>query len=342
MMHANSSIKETIARMESLVRRDPAHRGLLSSPDIDDLFPQGQLLLAAENLAKHAHSLWIVTGFYIPGATPPAAESDGPLGALLLASVLRDLGRRVELLTDPRCYPLVRETALLTDFPLESVRECSEDHIDSLESQPPPDLTHLIAVERVGPSHTKDSFLAQLRSGEPPLEDFERKVPSTARDHCHNMRGEVIDSFTGTLHRLFDFLPQANPQLRTIGIGDGGNEIGMGKIPWEMLAARLPDLTPAKSICRIPTDWNILAGTSNWGAYALAAAVALLENRLDLLQRFTADQQLRLLEALLEKQLVVDGVTRQFQPTVDGLPFLTYIQPWISIRKQLNLDDPLS
>ena len=63
---------------------------------------------------------------------------------------------------------------------------------------------------------------------------------------------------------------------KTIGIGDGGNEIGMGTVPWEELVRRLPRKEASAIPCRIATDWNIIAGTSNWGAFALAAAVALL------------------------------------------------------------------
>ena len=50
----------------------------------------------------------------------------------------------------------------------------------------------------------------------------------------------------------------------TIGIGDGGNEIGMGKIPHETIVKNIPngDLIH----CRVPTDHLIVAGVSNWGA----------------------------------------------------------------------------
>jgi hypothetical protein len=152
------------------------------------------------------------------------------------------------------------------------------------------------------------------------------------------MRGEIIDSATGGLHQLFDMLPVGNPSLRTIGIGDGGNEIGMGSIPWERLAALLSVTASPKIICRIVTDWNIIAGTSNWGGYALAAAVALLRDRLDLIAPFTSDQQFEVLSKLVGARLAVDGVTREYEPTVDGLPFLTYIQPWNSIRRLLGLE----
>src|SRR5205807_1527308 len=64
------------------------------------------------------------------------------------------------------------------------------------------------------------------------------------------------------------------PGLPTIGVGDGGNEIGMGKIPWDVIRRNVPN--GGLIACRVPTDYLIVAGVSNWGAYALAAGVALL------------------------------------------------------------------
>lgn len=327
-----------IEQMERLIRRDPARRGLLATPEIDSIFPLGQLELAAEDLARNCRHAWIVTGFYIPRAIPPSPESDGPPGALLLARILHDLGHSVEILTDPLCSRLLRETARLYGLPIEMVREIPDSAVEELYSHPPGDLTHLIAIERVGPSHTLDSLIAQSRSGSAPVTEFERTVPIGSRDRCHNMRGDIIDAHTGHLHQLFTELPQGNPSLWTIGIGDGGNEIGMGRIPWETLAARLAVATSPKTICRIATDWNILAGTSNWGGYALAAAVALLRKRTDLLVPWGADREYEILSELVENRLAVDGVTREYQPTVDGLPFLAYIQPWSSIRQLLELE----
>ena len=44
-------------------------------------------------------------------------------------------------------------------------------------------------------------------------------------------------------------------------LGDGGNEIGMGKIPHETIVKNIPngDLIH----CRVPTDHLIVAGVSN-------------------------------------------------------------------------------
>ncbi len=198
-------------------------------------------------------------------------------------------------------------------------------------------MSHLIAIERVGPSHTADSLAQQHRSGEIPLQRFIDQVPAKDRDCCHNMRGECIDQFAGDLHRLFEEVSEAQPGVKTIGIGDGANEIGMGSVAWEELERRLSGEQSARVPCRIATDWNIVAGTSNWGGYALAAAVALLRGQVSAVAPFDCRQQQEVLEAMVAKGPAVDGVTRRREATVDGLPFLTYIQPWAAIRTRLGL-----
>ena len=108
-----------------------------------------------------------------------------------------------------------------------------------------PSLTHLIALERVGPS----------RAG-----------------RCYSMRGRDITDHMAPAHRLFE-KERGHTALTTIGIGDGGNEIGMGKIPSDVIGRNIPN--GELIACRVPTDHLIVCGVSNWGAYALAAGVAL-------------------------------------------------------------------
>jgi hypothetical protein len=122
-----------------------------------------------------------------------------------------------------------------------------------------------------------------------------------------------------------------NRRIRTVGIGDGGNEIGMGSFLWESLHPLVPNGHGPRIACRIPTNWTIVAGTSNWGAYALAAAVALLKGHPEVLQSWPATRHEQLLRHLVRHGPAVDGVTREREPTVDGLPLLTYIQPWTSM-----------
>jgi D-glutamate cyclase len=344
--------------LELAIRRDPAQRGLISSePHFGPLCP-GDLAHAAGSLAATGSAVAIVTGFYIPRGTPPAAETDGPLGALVLAQVLSQLGMRCTIVTDELCAGAVRAAARASRFPEERILACPghspspEDSStggrdaprawrDQFWNHPEHQkLSHLIAIERVGPSHTPESIRQQSPEGSPIPGEFFQRVPSEYHNHCHNMRGENIDSYSADLHLLFEEASQRVPTIRTIGIGDGANEIGMGRARWEDLARRLSGEHAGWVPCRIATDWNLVCGTSNWGGYALAAATAWLRNRVDVLIPFDALEERKVLELMVMYGPAVDGVTRRQEPTVDGLPFLTYIQPWVAIREKLGLDRP--
>jgi len=310
----------------------------------------GHLAQAAAHLAEYGRRVVIVTGFFIPAGDPPSAETDGPPGALLLAQTLLALGIDCRILTDPFCFGAVVAAAKGCGFPTErlvqSPQPCAAGAANNaaaswrsefLRNEARESLSHLVAIERVGPSHTAESLSRQRRTGEIPLQRFIDRVPPEHRDCCHNMRGENIDQFAGDLHRLFEEISEVQPGVKTIGIGDGANEIGMGAVPWEDLERRLSGEQSARVPCRIAADWNIVAGTSNWGGYALAAAVALLRGQVSALAPFDSRQQQAVIEAMVAHGPAVDGVTKRREPSVDGLPFLTYIQPWEAIRAKLGL-----
>ena len=282
----------------------------------------------------------IVTGFFVPHGDPPAAETDGPPGSLLLAAALAAIGIEVTVITDEHCAGALTAAATVVHFPVQRVLAYADGASTWLEEffleGPGRSLTHLIALERVGPSHTPDSLRQQPRRTRAPVEEFAAEVPVEHHNRCHNMRGQIIDEHTADLHRLFEELHRYRPEARTIGIGDGANEIGMGSIPWEELRRRLDGDHAGHIPCRIATDWNIVAGTSNWGGYALAAATLLLQGRVEVLAAWDREHQQRMLEHIVEHGPAVDGVTGRREPTVDGLPFLTYIQPWEGIRRLLG------
>ena len=114
------------------------------------------------------------------------------------------------------------------------------------------------------------------------------------------------------------------PGVHSIGVGDGGNEIGMGKIPWEVIATNITN--GATIACRVPTHHLIVAGTSNWGAYALAAGIVFLKGHEEAIRLFDADREAHLWQAVLEKGMLVDGVTGRRELSVDGLPWSDYRQ----------------
>ncbi len=115
-----------------------------------------------------------------------------------------------------------------------------------------------------------------------------------------------------------------DPEVTTIGIGDGGNEIGMGKISWDVLRRNIPQ--GAKLAAALPTRYLIVSGISNWGAYALAAGIRLLRAAPADRELFNSDKELDILEAMIDAGPLVDGVSGLATASVDGVGFDRYAE----------------
>jgi hypothetical protein len=129
-----------------------------------------------------------------------------------------------------------------------------------------------------------------------------------------NMRGIDISLHAAELDQLF----KAGP-WRTISIGDGGNEIGMGRVPRPLIARHVPlgDLIG----CVVPADFLLAAGVSHWGAYAVLAALAKLRPdwTLAMLAGLGAALDQAVVEAMVRDGPAVDGVSLQRAATIDAL-----------------------
>jgi len=223
------------------------------------MVPYSDLTGAVNSLVERGRKVAITTGFYVLGGDPPAIETDGPPGALILAEGLKYMGMEASLLSDEYALPTLKvgldvlqlseKEIPLICFPIEHsdqnhVSRMNNDENDSLLSlrfaqdlfNNPlgKDLTHLIFIERVGPNHTLESFLAQERLGTPPLEEFETILPPLLRNRCFSSRLEDITRFTAKTHFLIEFGKKWNRPFESMGIGDRGNEIGAGRVPWEV------------------------------------------------------------------------------------------------------------
>jgi hypothetical protein len=186
-------------------------------------------------------------------------------------------------------------------------------------------LTHLLAIERVGPSHTPTSIAAQPGASEATVRLFQAEVPAEDHDRCHTMRGRDITELMSPAHLLFEHEARQEPRPMTIGIGDGGNEIGMGKVPWEVIRRNIPG--GARVACRTATDHLIVCGISNWGAYGLAAGVRLLRGHRPTDELFDVEKERELLRIMVEAGPLVDGVLGRPNVSVDGVPFERYAEP---------------
>lgn len=349
-----------IRRLDRLLVRDPAGRGL-SDDELGLGVSRGQSVWqAAESLAASTGGVALVTGFAVVDVPCPTAETDGPPGALYLAALLAAAGREITLIGDDYARPLLEAGADHFGLPRDAIVTCpfeDDDPASALRaSNEPVDSTrsaawceellngprglrfsHLLAIERAGPSHTADSVAGQATGEADRVERFRAEVPSSTWNLCHNMRGESINAHTAKTHLLFEMASAPQRPITTIGLADGGNEIGAGCLPWDRVR-RAVRLGPGGIIaCRIATDHLLLAGVSDWAAYALAAVYAQLAGRVDCLAPWNVDHQRALVERLVHEAGAVDGVTRRAQASVDGLPLETYLQPLGALRQWLGL-----
>jgi hypothetical protein len=326
------------------------------------MVPYSDLAGAVSSLTVNANRVMIVTGFYIPAGEPPATETDGPPGALILAEGLNDLGMEVSLLSDEYTLPALKagfkilnlseKEIPLICFPLEHTDLEDESRMSNEEDQSPASshfieellnsplgqgLTHLIYIERVGPNHTLESFLAQDRKGNPPLKEFESILPPSIRNRCFNSRLEDITRFTARTHLFLEFKKRWNLSIQTIGIGDRGNEIGSGRIPWEVFWEYATTHREPVFCCRMETDYLISSGISNWGGYALMAGVALANGKPNILEKVTPEQEGMVLDYLVHHGPAIDGITGKQDHSVDGIEFKDYMKV-IERIKEITLE----
>lgn len=330
------SAESPFLRLAELLACDPSRRGVAGLRPWGGNSAAEALEIAASRLLTGDGPVGIVTGFYIPAANPPAAETDGPLGALALTRALEARGRTVHWITDRFAAPLLeagravgslRAAAYVVPWSLANEPtdvQQAEQWLDEYLHGPGATLDALVAIERVGPSH--DEFSALRLDDDPGLAmRLFAEIPAEHHGRRHNMRGAVIDRFTPPLDRLFDRVKALRPGCFTLGIGDGGNEIGMGCFPWRQLQGVIQRSPGGQIACRTATDEVITAGISNWGAHALVAAMAAVDPSVRAAETLTVTEERELLERLVSDAGAVDGVTLERSLCVDGVEVEDYL-----------------
>jgi uncharacterized protein YcsI (UPF0317 family) len=334
-------------RICELIQEDIGNRGLRTDPSSNLITAcAGDFAAACRSIADTENAaVGVVTGFYIPTAEPPCGETDGPLGAVFLARALVPLGIKVVILSDPFCVSALeagialaglRKLVPIVALPPASEAESADAYWETVSQRTGP-LSHLIALERVGPSHTPDSLRLHPSTRPEAQAHFLHLVTEDHHGRCHTMRGRDITANMCPAHLLFEGPAAKAAGVRTIGIGDGGNEIGMGKISWDVIRQNIPG--GAIVACRVPTDLLIVCGISNWGAYGLAAGVRLLRGQPLDAELLDTERELAILEAMVKRGPLVDGVSGLETATVDGLSFERYIEP---LRQLAQPDRPLA
>src|SRR6201993_4389334 len=186
---------------------------------------RGALWGAASTLATaRSARVGLITGFYVPQGSPPAAETDGPVGTALLAKGLKGGGSSCGIAPDVPCH--APGASALRGAGVPALPVDAADVADMIETWRRSEITHAISIERCGRS----------ADGAP-----------------RKMRGLDIGSYTAPLDELFTAGP-----WETIAVGDGGNEIGMGALPRELIARHIDH--GATIACATPAQHLIVAG----------------------------------------------------------------------------------
>ncbi|XP_025902307.1 D-glutamate cyclase, mitochondrial [Nothoprocta perdicaria] len=305
---------QKIRTLESLIGIDPGDRGIIH------LQRQEELLKSCLSLS-HARSVLITTGFPTHFAYEPPEENDGPPGAFAIAAMLQALEKDVAIVTDQRAMNLnrkimeeaVRLGILKRPVPLLSYQKESTDSalmfLCENGNRGRPRFDHLIAIERAG---------------------------MAADGNYYNARKVNIKHLVDPIDELF-LAAKTISGVATTGVGDGGNELGMGKVKD---AVKKYIKNGDVIACDVEADFTIVAGVSNWGGYAIACALYVLST-CEIHDRYlrkavgfpqlskkmvwlaalpSVPKEEKFLKALVQHG-VRSGKTASLEMEVDGLPF---------------------
>lgn len=230
---------------------------------------------AARFIYEKPGPVLIVTGFY--EIEPHVIETDGPPGALAVGRALQGCDQDVVYVSDRYGFPFLEPEARgagVVDFPITGAEESRVFALSLLEQYKP---SVVIAIERC--SVTQSGLYL-------------------------NMSGKDITPYTA---RVDDLITE---HTATVGVGDGGNEIGMGKLAHVIPSVpSLPDQPALTSATHL-----VVTSVSNWGGYGLAAGLSILAGK-DLLP--SREEEAGLIQRMVGRG-AVDGKLMKPIPGVDG------------------------
>ncbi len=183
-----------------------------------------------------------------------------------------------------------------------------------------------IEAERVIlPHQGTGEFCSRLLDSFKPSHIVSIERPGKAKDgRFYTMKGTDLTHLIPDSDSLFESAKQRG--IVTIAVGDGGNELGMGKV--RKLVVKCVDM--GETIAAVTyADYIIVSGVSNWGAHGLEAMLSMLAGRM-LLQ--DAETEKALIEEMVEAG-AVDGCSKKREPTVDGVSLDQNVEMLVSLRK---------
>ncbi|MGB3069216.1 MAG: glutamate cyclase domain-containing protein [Ottowia sp.] len=248
--------------------------------------------------------VFVTTGAGNP-ITLPKGETDGPSGAAILARALHSRGHHIVVASDPAFLP-----GVVASFDAVGLTTDANGHGDRMRVQEWP-------LGRAAGQRATELLLARYPDLSAGI--FIEKPGPNSRGVFHTSSGKAKDSESvAHLHVLAEAL--AASKRMTIGVGDGGNEVGFGCVgrALETTLALARDCgcgCGAGVVNDTRVDALVSASTSNWGAYGIAVALAMLTQAKDLLPPMEA------IRSTVEASMHAganDGYSGENVSTVDG------------------------
>lgn len=245
----------------------------------------------------------ILTGFLAP---KPHPETDGPIGSAVLAAALeRACGAMPVFVCEPEAVDAVRA----------GVRGAGLNPAPSLAAAAA--VPHGVAVL---PFPADPGAVATLAAAIAPSACVAVERPgANPRGQYHFAMGRNVTADIAPVDGLYRAVGAGG--ALTVGVGDFGNELGMGAI-----ADAVRTLTPAGAdcgcgcgggtACETAADVTVVASASDWGAYAIAACLSHL--RRDARVLIGAAAYRRVIDGVVAAG-AIDGPTGYAVPSVDAI-----------------------
>jgi len=266
------------------------------------------------NAIKPGDPVIIATGWIDqPLVAPGCGESDGPPGTVALARALRLALKATPIIVTDQCLvPGIKQICRAAGFqcvePEQLIHSVQKNKLMTISVLPFPEARQ----------EAREEARRMLELIRPAVCVAIERGGMNQAEKIHNMAGFDTSDTMAKIDYLFQ---QAGAQaIPTLAIGDGGNEIGMANIADEV-RKNIPYGDACQCPCGLgiapatPVDVLVTAAISNWGAYAVAALLALVTGHLQAIH--DTEKEKRTLEATAAAGFH-DPIQGAVVPSVDG------------------------
>jgi len=251
----------------------------------------------------------IITGF--PSRSflgPGISETDGPVGAAFLARMVEEvLGAVPIIITETSLAKYSSVCALAAGLLVTGIEQALLSKRGSVKASAAGILC--MPTDEAEAQRVTRGFFETLC----PKALVAVEMPSRGRDGFGHTAGgrRIVDEYLAKSDYLFDWAPEYDT-LR-IGLGDGGNEMGMGNLK----AATCRVSPVGEEIAAVTlSDVPVVGASSNWAAYAIGACLEALSFKTKALRSIDLASIIR----RCAEEGAIDGSSLRPEPRVDGTP----------------------